>query len=157
MYEVTDESIICSGWKVVQTWSVGLFRSVIVSTPIVYTPNSWVLRQEGWGPMAVFQSKEDASHFRDWFRSRGISSFANAQVAKCRFVLSDDEGVWKPTSGCCTLAVPEGTYFADAVMVLPDKKKIEGGDDMRAVGVDIIYSIRRKALQQLLQSKPINK
>lgn len=128
MYEVTDESVIRDGWKVcccIEGEFDRYYRSVCGSSiPMAYHAGEWTKRREGWGPLAVFESYFAASEFVEDNNSASWSLI----TLTCKYTPSSDRGLWQPAEAG-TLGwddvlrvfhsqAPEGTVYADAVMIM---------------------------------------
>jgi hypothetical protein len=98
------------GWKVLDR---GTRHSAWIHADglTLYVRGKAVRRREGFGPYAVFSSKQRAASF-----ARDIEG----TVVQCAYRESQDKTLWTPTRRCSPqqYPFPLGTRFADEVLCL---------------------------------------
>lgn len=127
----TDERVpgrIYDGFKVVYKLS-GLIRSDILGScyannnRVVYEKNMWVFPMIGAGPLAVFAHESDAKRFDGVDRTKRLWTV----IYKCKYKKSAFEQLWYNMetmyrSYMPKSELPQGTDFADAVMITEEVK-----------------------------------
>ena len=108
---------IKKGYKLVYVGGHGLYSYTIWHGPygIKYELNYWVERKEGNGPLAVFDSLEDAQSFI------GAQNEVSWAVYSCEYTPSKDKFLWfidKCGNTHIAHGIPHGTRFADKVKLL---------------------------------------
>jgi hypothetical protein len=86
----------------------------------LYEPFQWVMPIVGAGPLAVFVSENSASNFLHGVRS-------SLRIYKCKYHKSKFKQLWYNMAGLHRTYLPEnelpqGTDFADAVMITEEVK-----------------------------------
>ena len=102
-----------TGYKVVSVFGGKFFSAISYTGRIRYKANVYVEPQEGFGPLAVFDTIFNATEFRDCCRGGRV-------IRKCRYVPSRARSLWQK-GGWRLMALPPGTRLAQKVKLLRGK------------------------------------
>jgi len=119
----TCEKGFKTGYKIVSVYADGSLASMSaprqqVADTFYYYPQRFVVRREGWGPLAVFDNLYTATHFYEGWPYR-------CQLWECEYTEARKQRylggcpLWRPSASpghtVSTYSYPEGTAFAHSV------------------------------------------
>jgi len=101
-----------TGYKLLRCFSEGKYISAYpLGKTTTYLENEWVERPEDCGPLAVFDTYENALDFGDDIRPYAI--------LECKYKESHDNRLWFHRSWSRYVSdLPQGTKFADKLILI---------------------------------------